>query len=362
MSPTHSRPDNAARIEMHRLFWERGSQPWPIAAFRIEPHQFTAFHYQPGETLLKTHKVITPDLLEVEAYLSDYERMFQDAEALGQDAFWTADPFTAIPWIEAILGCRVTATDSSFVSEPCMKSPEEMDRIKIDPDNPWLAKYLEFTDMLVEAGRGRFPVGQPILRGPSDVASALLGQTDMILALYDEPEIMKEFLLRTGTALARLTEIQADRIPPFHGGSALGNYHVYCPGKGCWYQEDASALMSPELYRQFLREPERIICSGYDQTAIHLHPTSFFIVDDLLENDWLKAIEVNKDTGGPTIEETIPVFKKILTRKSLIIQGIIDMDDLRCLQANLPPDGLFIQIVVPSRDEAGEMLDFIRAW
>ena len=357
-----ARPDLARRIEMHRLFWERGPQPWPIAAFRIESGQFTSRYFRAADSLLERGKTVTPDMLVVEDFLPDYERMFRQAEELGQDAFWTAEPFPGVPWIEAMLGCGVRGGGDSIVSVPWMSSLDDLDKLVLRPDDPWLLKYLEFTEKLAAAGRGRFPVGQPILRGPSDIAGAVLGATEMVMAFMDEPEKMRELTLRAGMALAQLLEAQAKLIPPFHGGSVLGNYHVFCPGRCAWYQEDAAALLSPEIYREFLVEPERLICESYDQTAIHLHPTSFFLIDDLLANTWLKAIQINKDAGGPGIEETIPLFRRILAAKSLIIRGLIDMDDLKCLRAHLPPNGIFIHIVAPGFDEAAEMLDFIRRW
>ena len=348
------------RLDLHRCFWNRKGQSHPIASFRIVPDFFFSRHYKAATRLLVPGKKITPDMLDVDSFLPDYERMFAMSETIGQDAFWVAEPFTGIPWMEAILGCEVYAGEESFISKPWMNSLDEIDRIHLDPRDPWLLKYLEFIRKLVDLSAGRFPVGMPIMRGPADLVGAIMGQTDMVLSLADEPDRMKDFFIRVADAFIDVITIQETMIPAFHGGSALGFYHVYCPGKSIWYQEDLSAILSPALYREFLSEPERRICAGRDYTAIHLHPASFFILDELLAKNDLKAIEVNKDVGGPTIEEMLPLFKKIQKTKSLIVWGDLNEMDLRLIKKELSPNGLFLNILVSSVEEANHLLVLVR--
>lgn len=348
------------RLGMHRAFWDRKGQAYPIAAFRIVPDFFFSRHFKAAAGLLVPGKKITPDMLDVDSFLPDYERMFAMSEAIGQDAFWVAEPFVGIPWMEAILGCEVYAGEESFVSKPWMESLDQIEGICLDPKNPWFLKYLEFIQKLVDHSAGRFPVGMPIMRGPSDLVGAILGQTEMVFSLADDPGRMKDFFTRVTDAFIGVINAQETLIPAFHGGSALGFYNVYCPGPSIWYQEDLSAILSPALYREFLAEPERRICSGRDYTAIHLHPASFFMLDELLAKDDLRAIEVNKDVGGPTIEEMLPFFKRIQENKSLIIWGDLDERDLRVIKRELSPDGLFLNILVSTVEEAKRLLDLVR--
>ncbi len=347
---------------MHRAFWNREPQRHPIAAFRVVPDFFFSRHYRGAEKLLEPGKRITPDMLAVEDFLPDYEEMFRISEELGQDAFWTAEPFTGIPWMEAILGCPVIAGEESFQSLPWMESPDEGGRIVFDPDNPWLRKYLEFTSALVELSRGRFPVGMPIMRGPSDMTGAVLGQTRMVYAMADEPEKMKAFFLGVTDLFLRVLEEQNRLIPPFHGGTALGFYHVWAPGGSVWFQEDLSAIMSPAMYREFLAEPARRICAGKDHTCIHLHPASFFILDELFRIDELKAVEVNKDVGGPSVPEMVPQLRRILEKKNLVLWGDFTLEDLDCMKSNLPKEGLFLHVIAPTPEEAEALLASIRRW
>ncbi len=348
------------RLDLHRRFWNRGPQEHPIASIRVAPDFFFARHFEAAHPLLVPGLRLHADMLDVDSFLSDYERMFYLSEALDQDAFWTAEPYTGIPWMEAILGCELRAGFESVTAEPWLKSLDNLEAVRFDPTNPWFLKYLEFTEKLVALSAGRFPVGMPIMRGPSDLVGAIMGQTEMIFALADEEERMRELFRRVTDAFIAVLEAQNRLIPPFHGGSSLGFYHVYCPGKSIWHQDDLSAIMSPALFAEFVAPEERRIRAGHQFTAIHLHPASFFILDGLLEEEGLGAIEVNKDVGGPSVEEMLGQLRRIQDRKSLILWGALDEADLRLVRRALSPSGLFLHITSPTVEEGKRLLRIIR--
>ncbi len=362
MDGKRTRPDTEERILLHRGFWERRRLDHPPASFKVGDF-FFARHYSAARPLLVANRPVEPDMLRVDAFLPDYERMYREVERLGQDGFWTAEPYTGIPWMEAVLGCPIIAGEESFTSKPIFDDPREAEAaLRFDPENPWLRKYLEFTRALVDLSGGRFPVGQPIMRGPTDMVGALLGQTGMIFALADDPEGTRRLIRRVTEIFLAVIAEQKKIVPPFLGGSAIGFYHVWTPGTAIWFQDDLSAILSPDLYREYFLDSARLICRDYDFTAVHLHPSSFFIVDDLLGLDRLGAIQVNKDVGGPSVEEMLPTLGRILERKRLIFWGDLDLDELALVRDRLPNRGLFLQIVARTFEDAEERLEYLRTW
>ena len=351
------------RLFLHRAFWAREKQPRPLASFRVGDF-FFARHFQAALPLLQPDKPISPEMLIVSEFLPDYERMFREAEELGQDGFWTGEPFTGIPWMEAILGCPIRAGRESFTSRPWLSSPSEaLEKACFDPQNPWLIKYLEFTTALLQQSRGRYPVGMPIMRGPTDMLGALLGQQEMVLALMTtDPQVMYRLIERVTRAFLSVIEAQRRLTPPFYGGCALGFYHVWAPGPAIWFQDDLSAILSPKLYRQFFLDSACLILAGHDHTAVHLHPNSFFILDDLLTLENLKVVQVNKDISGPGVKEMLPVLAKIMQTRGLILWGDLAIEELELVKQNLPCRGLALHVVAPTADEAGERLKYIRNW
>jgi hypothetical protein len=301
-------------------------------------------------------------MLDVDAFLEDYERHYNEIEQLDQGAFWTADPSTAIPWMEAFWGCDIIAGENSIVSHPCVRNIKDLDRLGFSMDNPWVEKYFEFVRKLNILSQGRFPVGQPIMRGQADVAGALLGQSELIFALYEAPDIMKGFFRKTAEALVRINEEMHRLNTPFHGGSAMGFYHLWAPGKCIWFQDDLCALLSPDLYREFLLENEKLMCANYDYTLVHLHPSSFYNLDNMLTNERLRVIQINKDVGGPSVEMMLPEFSKVLqTGRNLVIWGDLTVEEIKIVYDNLPPEGIFFNLAEPDYKTAEKVSGYLNS-
>jgi hypothetical protein len=340
--------DYAARAAEHIKFWKGEKTDGALASFRIGDY-FFASHYKAAVPLLVRGKKILPEMIEVDSFMEDYENQYAAIQGLGQPGFWTAEPYTGIPWMEAFWGCDILGGEKSFTAEPLARSPEDLKKLRFSMDNPWVEKYFEFVRKLNALSAGRFPVGAPIMRGPGDVGGALLGQTQFIYSLYDEAAAVKDVLAKITSSFLQINERMLKENTPFLGGSSMGLYHVWAPGPSIWFQDDISALLSPDLYREFLLDCEKRICASCDYTMMHLHPSSFHLLDDLLSNGGLKAVEINKDVGGPGIAEMLPQFKKVLASgRRLIIWGDLTGADLKTIFAGLPSEGVFFNILLPS--------------
>ena len=347
------------KIRRHQAFWRKEALERPLLGVRIGDY-LLANKFQAALPLLEEGKKILPEMLEVDRFLDDYERMYRESLEVAQDAFWTAAPFTAIPWMEAMLGCEVRASEASMTSEPWLKSLEDIDQVTLNEEsNPWLAKYLEFVERLTEYSQGRFPVGQPILRGISDMMGALRGQTNLVFDFIDRPVQLHQLGRKLTEIFRTVIQRHRESTTTFRDGYAIGFYHLWCPGPCLWFQEDLAALLSPALYRKHIYELNVALCQGYEYTLCHLHPTSFFILDDLLGIEGLKTIQVNKDIGGPSIKEMLPEFQKVLREKRLVIWGDLDENDLDAIFATLPYDGLYLHIVAESVERAAELIQYV---
>ncbi len=132
----------------------------------------------------------------------------------------------------------------------------QMDRLDFSPQNPWRRKYLELVAALSDRYRGRVPVGQPILRGSSDMAASLRGSQQMIFDFYDCPDLFQKLAAKCTQLIIELVEEQHRLTGP---SPAERDRAVRPLGarKIIRMQEDASALFSPGLYGScFRRRPE----------------------------------------------------------------------------------------------------------
>ena len=259
------------------------------------------------------------------------------------------------------MGANVIGNENSFITHPVMDDIEQLAELKLDKENPWYQKYIEFSHKLTQFAEGRFPVGQPILRGVTDTVGALVGQTELIYGLIDEPELMAKAFDVVVDAQRELLASQLEVIEPFHGGHSFGFYHLWTPGKVIWYQEDAAALMSPSQYEEFLYHTSSRYIKGYDYSLVHLHPASFFHLDGILSLSELTAVQVNKDTAGPTIRDMVPQCLKILESGKKLVLGMsrMDTDDIDAIYNCLPNTGIELNIIAEDPKEANELLEYM---
>ncbi|MBN2551184.1 MAG: hypothetical protein JXB06_00380 [Spirochaetales bacterium] len=341
------------RIEKHRLFWQRTNSK-PLVGFSIGDY-FVSRRFRAAETFLSSPRKIEPEMLDVPAFEADYRRMAEEAAAVPQDVFFTATPFTGIPWMEGMLGCPIYSRESSFIAKSPGLPLEELDLEKLF-DRRWLDKYLEFTRMLAGLDIELLPVGQPIMRGPTDVLGTLVGQSEMVIQFFEHPKRMKELLDQTVDVFLAVIREQKTLIPPFLRGCSIGFYDLWCPGDCIWFQDDLNALLSPDLYRRHVLPAHRRLAQASPYNLFHLHPASFFIVDSIMEIQELKLIEMNKDEGGPSVEQMLPVFQKVQSGKNCMVWGSFTRADLQLLQKELDPAGLYIMIAVESGEEARDLI------
>lgn len=342
-------------LNRYRAFWKRQPVDRPILGLTLST-------YTPLEmidqALFPQEGLIMPADLHIDTFLNWYDQDCKNNLTLGGDQFWVAVPFWGIPWMEAIIGCRVRQSGSSIWAEHHLESLRDFPAIDLSANNPWLAKLLDFTSRLVDFAEGSFPVALPLLRGPSDLLAALRGSQRFLLDLYDDPDE----IARTANILAdvwiNITKQVTRLIPPFHGGYCNGNRQVWAPGTCIETQEDAAGMASPKFFRRFFLAGTKKIVSSFDHGWIHVHSSYAHNLDELLSVDEIAAIEFTIDTPpGPAPDELIPVIQKIQQHKPVIVHGRLDLDEMKILVNNLSPRGLCIISRVENVDGGNAMLE-----
>lgn len=317
------------------------------------------FRRYPAGSARLPHGAIEAADLRVEDFLEDTERLFREHEEAGGDMIWSAAPFFGIPWVEAALGCGVVADHQQGCTRAVAPANPAVPEFR--EDNPWVAKALEFAEPLARQSAGRYPVGVTLMRGVSDVLSALYGGQEFIYRMCDAPEETEAFIAKLTDFWIAFGRSLLRRLPRYHGGTGSFFYGVWCPGEAIWLQEDAAALLSPALYERFIYPADCRIARAFEHTIIHLHP-SRYIPSARLAKSGLSAIELHIDYGGPRAEELYPHYRTILEAKPLLVWGDITAADLEFLMTRLPHQGLAIQPVAQSAAEAREIWERAKSY
>ena len=349
------------KINKYRVFWDNAPVERPLIGFSLGgwfPLQsYTALGKFRGR------KGIAADELRPEDYLADYDRLVASWNGVEDDAIRAVAPLPPFPWLEAMLGsCVQVGEDAIWALEGGFEYADLENR-DLTNANPWRRKYLEFVAALKDHFRDRCPVGQPILRGVSDMIAALRGSSQMVFDLHDTPELFQRLAGRCTTLLLELVEGQQRITGEFAGGYEVEQLTLWAPDRIIRMQEDGSAFFSPAPYTTYLRDEDMRQASAFPYNVIHLHSSSLFLLDRILDIEPLKCIQINKDVGGAEVPKMLPFLKMVQDRgKRLLIRGKLDQDDLSLLRGELMPTGLYLQIVVENAAETQRFRDFFQPW
>jgi len=348
--------NDPAKVADYRAFWDRAPAKRPLVGFSIKSwfplQEFSA------SAAWQERDVLTPDMVAPEAFLDDQQRLLREGETIEDDILRGASPSQAVPWLDGMLGATLRILPGTVLGVERTLPWDELASLHLDLRHPWFGKYIEFIEALVRHSAGRYPVSHGALIGPSDIAALLRGHSHSVLDLVETPDQMRPLLGRCSEIFLRITEEAWKRIPLFCGGYYDAQYQLWSPGPIVRLQEDASGVLSPRLYREFLQPIDREVAGHFPSAFIHLHTNSMFLYDLFLEVEEIRCFQVNYElhSGGPPIAGMIPAFRKIQAAgRPLLVRGSFTPEELRLLVDSLDPRGLYLYIMVSSVAEADSL-------
>jgi hypothetical protein len=343
--------NDPAKIERYRAFWNRADVTRPMAGFSLIGW-FPLQEFAASQAWTE-QRYLTPDMIDPQHVIDDHVRMLREGDIIDDDLIRGAGPMqVAVPFLPGILGCKLRILPENVMGEEQHLSWDEALQVVLDPANPWYRKYMELAEALVERAKGRFPVSHGAEIGPTDMHAVLRGHSQSIVDMVDEPEKTSQLLWRLGGIMKALTQELWQRVPLFHAGYFDAQYSLWSPGPIIRMQEDATAVYSPAWYRRLVQEVDRMLASSFECNFIHLHSTSMFILDAILEIEEIRCFEVNNDATGPPVREMIPHFRKIQeAMRPLLVRGSFAPHELRLLMDSLDPRGLLLLIMIESLGE-----------
>ena len=351
--PFGNRPD---KIDRYRAFWNREAVDRPLVGFSYVG--WYPLEYFSACRSWKVDDHITPEMLEPDRWLDDYEGLLKEGEEVEDDMIRGACPIqVAFPcFIPAILGSKIRVLPDNVMGEELKLSWEEALQKRLDHGNPWFQKYLQFARSLVERSQGRYPVSHGVELGPTDLHALLRGHGESILDLMDEPEKSAELLMHLGHVFAEFFQESWKNLPLYQGGYFDAQYQVWAPGSIVRIQEDATAVFSPRLYRKLVQPVDRMIARQFECSFIHLHSTSMFMLDAFLEIEEIRCFEINIESFNIPVEGMIKYYKMVQDAdRPLLIRGSITEDEARLIMDSLDPRGLYLHLMPKSKQEVNTL-------
>lgn len=346
-------------LELHRAWWKlENERPILNIVYRENfPWMWLqSDHIHGMELVLKDGSLakdgpLTPDMLSPE---SMHPTPFTHG-----DLFLPVMPFGKIPWLEAICGAtpQISVKGNSIwggFGEGIWPEDWWNTDFKVKINEDWLRLLVDTTKYCVDKFSKDFTIAQTsIMRGPVDIMAALVGDKNVIISMYRHPEATKKLLDKLADVCITVMKAQNDVIPKFRGGY-VNCWGIWAPGTVTRNQEDGAAYLSPAFYQKFVQPVDRKIAQAFDHTTIHFHAAHYIHGDAVTDIEELGALQYSLEPPpyGPTLAEWIPILKRLIKKKPLILQAwYLTREQINTLLEELPPQGLCLETFV---QEAGE--------
>ena len=309
--------------DTHREFWQNND---------VKLFSSMRFDQFPLRAIIKREKIkgpFSPNEISIEYLLKVYRESFAQRTWSNGDCFEviTVDP--VIPWMEAIIGCPVVSLGESasmnprYLDEPLEDLKAQLSEVlKRQKKNEWLDFLKGLTVELNKEFSEKFLMCHTLLRGPGDMLGALVNQEKLVKLLYkkEKEELLNNMLTLCRDIWVEVVEAQFKRFEPFEGGYA-NLYGLWAPGKNVRLQEDIASLCSPDIYDDYLFEEHKNIIGKYPYSVFHMHSGYLNLYDweKLLSKTEIKALEVDLDPQGESVDELMPTLKRISATKPIIV-------------------------------------------
>ena len=223
------------------------------------------------------------------------------------------------------LGAEPDFTKETVWYKPCIDDPENHPPLKFDPENRWWKLSIEMTRKLVEASGGNFIVGLPDLIENIDTVAALRDTQKLMFDLVERPAWVKKKIEESDAAWFKAYDGLYEIAKMPDGSSCFEPFMLWGPGKVAKLQSDACAMISPEMFDEFVVPSLTKQCEWLDHSMYHLDGTQAVVhLDALLKIEALDAIEWTPQAGKPTGSDPVwwDMYKKILDGgKSIQVVG-----------------------------------------
>jgi len=345
----------------HEAFWNRADADRPL--WGVGSGVYISDLYPRAMAKIRPGRV-RPEDIPIDEIVRDCDERFSRYRGMG-DLPFTCAPFSGIPWLEAIAGCPMMSSPTSFWAEPCCERTEDWHPGPPARETAWGRTLLELAAALVANAGGRYQVSPTLMRGPLDIVVAVRGAAGLVLDLVDSPGAVEAALDDAAGIWEDIGRAQHELLPASGGGYVAldGGLRTWAPDRLLWLQEDAMAFLSPDLYRRHVLPLDRRLSDAFPCVAFHLHGSALWAIDELVRVPGIDVLELNLEDARCDVEGTFAGWRKIQDHKPLVIWRKYDRDFepwLDRVLRELRPGGLSIQVAAANQAEAREAAAILR--
>ena len=266
--------------------------------------------------------------------------------------------------LSAWAGCRYHFGATTAWSEPCIFDWEkDSEKAVIDTDHFLFQKLVDYTNLLIERGKGKFIVGLSDFHPGGDHLAALRDPANLNIDLIENPELVKAKLASSYQEYFKVFDFFCNMLKS--AGMPISTWtpltamdRMYVPSN------DFSCMISTKMFEEFFLPGIADECRFYGKSIYHLDgPNALRHLDLLLEIKELNAVQWVPGAGHEDVSQWIPVYQKVLAAGKSVQIMHVRPADLDILMENLPAKGIWL-CMRDVKDEytAQEVMKKISRW
>ena len=295
---------------------------------------------------------------------ADAEHTFSKTLFAGE-AFPYFDPSIGPGNLATMLGSKPGYEFNTVWFEPCINDPDAHPPLVFDPEHEGVQAQMAVIEAGLEKADERFLVGMPDLIENIDILASLRGTECFLLDLVERPGFVKEKVFEINRVFFEAFDRIYQRIKDEKNGNVSASFRIWGPGKTSKVQCDTAAMISPDMFAEFVVPALTEQCEWLDYSLFHLDGTQCIVqLDHLLAIEALDAVQWIPQSGRPQGGDPCwhAMYRKILKAgKSVQAVGVRPDEVIPLLDA-VGPEGMYIMVGARSEAEAYDILKKIEPY
>lgn len=268
--------------------------------------------------------------------------------------------------LNAFLGCAIDFQATTVWFHPAASDPEKVDQMTINTDGFYWQWTIEALTHIRHRAAGRYVVAMPDLIEGLDILSEYLGTNELLLHLVDCPGEVHRLLDQLDNCYFEAYDALADIIKGPDGSVPYTVFNTWGPGRTAKVQCDFSAMISPDMFAEFVLPHLGRQCRRLDYTMYHLDgPNAVKHLDLILSIPELTAIQWTPGAGNPHCADKIwwePVWNKVYASgKSAFLHGV-PPEAVEPFVKEFGTVGTLIKTEVETEKQAYDLMDKSLDW
>ena len=263
----------------------------------------------------------------------------------------------------AMCGCEYNFGETTTWSEPCILDWEkDFDKGRFDKNSKYFKALVDFTNILLETGKGKFVVGLTDFHPGGDHIAALRDPQELCIDMIENVEYVKTKLAQSYLDYFECFDyfynmLKKEDMPISTWCPAIGSKKYYIPSN------DFSCMISKKMFDDVFLEGIRDECKFLDQSIYHLDgPGALIHLDSILDIKELNGVQWVCGASNEGYHKWVNVYKKIQNKKKSVLL-YLKPNELDLVFETLKPEGVWLSVSdIENKEQADYILDRIKRW